>query len=279
MEVVERVEELGLGLFGPSEELHVVQEQDIDVAVLPLEEIALSLPDGLDELGHEALGGGVPDPCVWGELPGVVGDGKEQVGLPQSDSPVDEHGVVRLGGRCLRHGQGRGMGELVAGPGDERVEGVAVRKRACFGAGDVASRGSNGLRFPAGFGLPRGPADPDSHPDVGAENLAGGAGHEFGVVRSQPILHVGVGHQQLHDVGAELSGPQVGEPQVERGLGELPPGPRQDGLAHPAGGRTQSFGGRLVSDRRRHVSTDTFHRCGNGRPSRRRWVASKRGGL
>ena len=56
VQVVERVEELGLGLLALGEELDVVDEQDVDLAVALAERYALAFPDGLDELGHELLG-------------------------------------------------------------------------------------------------------------------------------------------------------------------------------------------------------------------------------
>ena len=56
VQVVERVEELGLRLLALGQELDVVDQQDVDLAVLLAEPVALSFADRLDELGHELLG-------------------------------------------------------------------------------------------------------------------------------------------------------------------------------------------------------------------------------
>ena len=55
MEMVERVEELGLRFLALGEELDVVDEQDVDLSVLVPERVALALADGLDELRDELL--------------------------------------------------------------------------------------------------------------------------------------------------------------------------------------------------------------------------------
>ena len=56
VQVVERVEELLLELLGALEELDVVDEQHVDVAVAPLEARHRLRPDRLDELVHHRLG-------------------------------------------------------------------------------------------------------------------------------------------------------------------------------------------------------------------------------
>ena len=55
VQVVERVEELGLRLLALGEELDVVDQQDVDLAVALAEPVALPLAHRLDELGHELL--------------------------------------------------------------------------------------------------------------------------------------------------------------------------------------------------------------------------------
>jgi hypothetical protein len=59
------VEELRLGLLRPGQELDVVHEQDVHVAVTPLEQVALAVADRLDELRDERLGGDVFGPDPW----------------------------------------------------------------------------------------------------------------------------------------------------------------------------------------------------------------------
>src|SRR6266487_3014774 len=56
VQVIERMEELGLGLLAFCQELDVVHEEHIDLAVASAKRIsALPLSDGLDELRHELL--------------------------------------------------------------------------------------------------------------------------------------------------------------------------------------------------------------------------------
>ena len=59
VQMVERVEELGLCLLALGEELDVVDQQDIDLAVALPEVVALTFADRLDELGDELLRGHV----------------------------------------------------------------------------------------------------------------------------------------------------------------------------------------------------------------------------
>ncbi len=113
VEVVERVEELGLGLLALGEELDVVHEQDVHLAVALAEPVALALADRLDELGHELLGRHVLDPDPRVEPVHVVTDRDQEVGLAQTHAAVDEQRVVRRGGRRLGDGHGRGVGEPV----------------------------------------------------------------------------------------------------------------------------------------------------------------------
>ena len=56
VEVVEGMEELGLGLLALGEELDVVDEQHVDLAVALTEPVALAFTHRLDELRHELFG-------------------------------------------------------------------------------------------------------------------------------------------------------------------------------------------------------------------------------
>ena len=75
---VERVEELGLGLLAFGEELDVVDEQDVDVAVAPLERLGLVVAQAVDEVVGELLGGDVAHPHAGEEPLGVVPDRVQQ---------------------------------------------------------------------------------------------------------------------------------------------------------------------------------------------------------
>ena len=54
----------------------------------------------------------------------LMPDGVEQMRLPQADPPVDEQRVVGPGGQ-FGHGLTGGLGELIRGPDDKGIEGVA----------------------------------------------------------------------------------------------------------------------------------------------------------
>ena len=129
VELVERVEELLLELLGALEELDVVDEQHVEVAVAPLEAGHRLGADGVDELVHERLGGHVADPLVAEHGADVVADGVEEVGLAQAGRAVDEQRVVGPA-RALGDRERGGVGEAVRRADDELVEGVAGVQRA-----------------------------------------------------------------------------------------------------------------------------------------------------
>ena len=117
------MEELLLGLHLALQELDVVDQQDVDVPVAALEGAGLVVSDAVDEVVGELLGVHVADPDPGIEVLRVVPDGVQQVGLAEPGLAVDEERVVGLG-RRLGDGDRRGMGESVAGPDHERLEGV-----------------------------------------------------------------------------------------------------------------------------------------------------------
>ena len=120
---VERVEELLLGLFLVLQELDVVDQQDVDIAVAAAEPLGLAVADRVDEVVGELLGAHVPHPGAGEEAHGVVPDRVQQVGLAQARLAVDEQRVVGLG-RRFGDGDRGGVREPVARPDDEGLEGV-----------------------------------------------------------------------------------------------------------------------------------------------------------
>ena len=94
MQRVERVEELFLEPFLAFDELDVVDEQNVDFAVPPLELNRRVLTDRVDELVEERLGRDVPHGEVWIVRVDIVGDGSQQVRLAEAGVAVDEEWVV-----------------------------------------------------------------------------------------------------------------------------------------------------------------------------------------
>jgi hypothetical protein len=253
VQVIERVEELGLCLLGPGQELDVVEQEDVHVPILPLKDVSASLPDGLDELGHEGLRGDVADPGARGQGPHVIGDGEEKVRLAEADASVDEDRVVGLRWRGFGYRQGSSVRELVAGSGDERVERVAVREGGVMPegvvesglvgihllrAGPPASRRSAATRVlgcrpstggVGGWLLVTLRLQLQSDRGGSPKGLLCGPGDQVHVVGCEPGLHVGAGRDQFEDVPLELTRHEVGEPQVVRSLREFPPGALDDG--------------------------------------------------
>ena len=132
VQLVERVEELLLRALLVLQELDVVDQQDVDVAVARAELLLPVVTDRVDEFVRELLGVHVADPQLRMHLRGVVGDRVQQVGLAETGVAVDEQRVV---GTARRFGDGDGsrMRKAVAVADHERLEGVALvqlRRRA-----------------------------------------------------------------------------------------------------------------------------------------------------
>ena len=91
---VEGVEELLLGLGLGGEELDVVDEQDVGVAVAALEAVHVAALQGGEELVGERLDRRVADAEAAAVGEDVVADRVQQVGLADAGRPVDEERVV-----------------------------------------------------------------------------------------------------------------------------------------------------------------------------------------
>jgi hypothetical protein len=120
---VEGMEELFLGLFLTFQELDVVDQQHVDIAVPPPKVGAFVLADRVDEVVGQFLGGDIANPDAVEVVAYVVAQRVQQVRLPQPGVPVDGQRVVRLAG-ILSHRDRRGVGEAVRSADDEGFEGV-----------------------------------------------------------------------------------------------------------------------------------------------------------
>ena len=116
------MKEFVLHLFLPRHELHVVHQQKIRLPVLGPELAAPVGPDQFYKFVDEFVAFNIDDFGSGVVFPDDVGDGVEQMRLPQAGIPVDEERVVVLG-RMFRHGHGSGVSQLVGRAHYEGVEG------------------------------------------------------------------------------------------------------------------------------------------------------------
>jgi len=121
---VERVEELFLGPLLVGDELDVVDEQQVDLAVTGPELVDLALLDARDELVGELLAGGVDDPLPRQPGEHLVADGVHEVRLAEAHSTVEEERVVGVPGSLGDRQAGR-VRQPVGRTDDEGAEGVA----------------------------------------------------------------------------------------------------------------------------------------------------------
>ncbi|MCY1509556.1 hypothetical protein D9M68_439050 [compost metagenome] len=118
---LEGVEELFLRAVLVGEELHVVDQQQIERVVAFLELIESLALIGLDHIRHELLGVDVENFGIGpvGQQP--VTHSVHQVGLAQADAAVDEKRVVQVA-RHAGHVHGRGARHAVGRALDQGVE-------------------------------------------------------------------------------------------------------------------------------------------------------------
>ena len=108
--------------------------------------------DGVDDVVREALGGDVEHGHVGEQVQDLVADRMEQMCLAEAHAPVDEEGVVGLGGE-LGHGLARGLGELVGRADHEGVERVPGGQAAGAGCRRVRAGGRGARRRPTRVGI------------------------------------------------------------------------------------------------------------------------------
>ena len=117
---VEEVEELFLRPVLAAEELDVVDQQQIERAVVALEVVERLVLVGANDVGDVRLGVDVADLRARLALQDVVAERLDQVRLAEPDAAVDEERVV--GSRVLGDLQPGRAGKLVRLAGDERRE-------------------------------------------------------------------------------------------------------------------------------------------------------------
>jgi hypothetical protein len=124
VKVVEGVEELLLGAFLAGDELDVIDQEEIDGAVLGAELGGSVVADRVDQLVREALRREIEQAERGVEASDLVADRVKEVGFAQADTPVDEERVIGLRGE-LGDGLARRLGELIGVADHEGIEGVA----------------------------------------------------------------------------------------------------------------------------------------------------------
>ncbi len=87
---IEGVEELLLSSFLVLQELDVVDQQHVDVAVAAAEAVLLAVPDHVDEVVGELFRADIPHPHALIQALRIVPDGVQQVGLAEAGVAVDE---------------------------------------------------------------------------------------------------------------------------------------------------------------------------------------------
>jgi hypothetical protein len=117
----EGVEELLLRAVLAGEELHVVDQQQIEVVVLGLQFVEGLALVVLDDVADELLGVQVQHAGLGVVAQQGVAHGVHQMRLAQADAAIDEQRVVHLA-RCAGHVQCRGARHLVGASGNQGVE-------------------------------------------------------------------------------------------------------------------------------------------------------------
>ena len=126
MELIEGMEELLLHLLLAGEELDIVDDEHVGIAVLVVEEGGVPLADGLDELVAEGFAGDVDDVLIGAAAVDLEADRRHQMGLAQAGRAVDEERVIGLRALVGGHGLACRIGELIGAADDEGIEGVVI---------------------------------------------------------------------------------------------------------------------------------------------------------
>ena len=229
---VERVEELGLRPLLAGEELDVVHQQDVDVAVALAEAEHPLVLHRVDHLVHEALGRDVGQLQPGHAVEQVLADRVHQVRLAESHAAVEEQRVVGAGGRLGDRDRG-GVRELVRRADDERRERVARvqaarRRRLRFrGSGLVGYDGRFGRRIRSrSRGSLR--VEDEGNLQSAALDLARRLGNDAGVVLGEPVAAEDARHPDGDPLAVVRDERGRLEPGTEAALVDLGLDSRQD---------------------------------------------------
>ena len=118
---VESVKEGLLGLVFALQELDIVNQQDVYLAVFGLKCAGAVVLNGVDEVVGELFAGYVANLDSWIKAQRVVADRVQEVGLAQPRVSIDKQRVIGLC-RGLGHCERGRVGESVRGSGHEVVK-------------------------------------------------------------------------------------------------------------------------------------------------------------
>ena len=247
--------ELGGGLA--LQELHVVDQQQVDPAQPFLEAQRRLALHRSDEMVHEVVGRQVDDVAAGLGGTGRPGDGIEQVRLAQPDARMDVDRVEahRVVGGSMGHLLGHLQRHLVGRAGDEGVEGhlgveraarqrIATRRlrhrlaHQAGRSGHSALLGVLDLGFLVGLrqAWPGLAVDPhrEVQPVQGAEFGLEGLEDLFGIVRLHPGAEEPGRHRQMGEVIDDLFQLEPGKPGAIDVFADGSPQARPDTLEHLA---------------------------------------------
>ena len=221
------------------QELHVVDQQNVDLAQLLLEGERIAGAQGLHEARHEALGGEIEHLRLGLPLLHVPGDGVQQMGFAEPHIAVHEQGVEqRLRGReGPRHLLRRGVSQPVRGADQEaRKAEPRIERRALEAAIAGAQRHRQRRRLrrrlaPAGARLARrllGRLDAEMRlPDPEFDALdrrpfaARKPQHEVVIMRAEPVPEEAGRHREVDDLVVHLLDLHPPKPTGEDVLSQL----------------------------------------------------------
>ena len=187
-EVIECIEDLHLRRILGAEELHIVDQEEVQISILGTEFRHGVILDGIDQLIGESLARDEEDGKLRLVFVDVVADGVEQMRLAKAGGTVDEKrvhflvGLIRMVGRLGDRISGL-KGDLVAVAMDEGGEGVFFIDR-------IRQEGISLLRLAAHRRIEEGGLS--ELPDVGERDLIGRHRLQLGKIRRHGFLRKGI---------------------------------------------------------------------------------------
>ena len=136
---VERMKEFFLRVLLFGEELDIVDEQDVDVAVFLAERFGIAVSDGIDEFIRKFFARNVKDAHLGEFFQDLVPDGVHEMRLSKAYAAIHEEGVVDSSGR-FGDGERGCMSEAVGIARDECIEGVVRVQGGSVAGSDHAGR-------------------------------------------------------------------------------------------------------------------------------------------